>query len=68
MKNGFSRGSRQQAKASRPDGFIPRRRLAKERAGSAKNITPKREASKIETRRSERINGGIRQHEFHRQA
>ena len=46
-ENGFSRGSRQQAKASRPDGFSPRRRLAKERAGSAKNITPKRE-----TRRS----------------
>src|ERR1700731_2800830 len=47
MKNGLSRGSRQQANPSRPDGFSARCRLAKESAGSAKNITPKRD-----TRRS----------------
>jgi hypothetical protein len=47
MKNGFSLGSSQQAKARRPDGFSACRRLAKESVGSAKNITPKRE-----TRRS----------------
>ena len=45
MKNGFSRGSRQQMNASRPDGRNPFRILAKESAGSAKNITPNRETS-----------------------
>ena len=46
MKNGFSRGSRQQANASRPDGLSALRRLANDSTGSAKNITPKREASR----------------------
>ena len=56
MNNGFSRGSRQQANASRPDGRSALRMLANDSAGSAKNITPNREASKIETcrRRTDR--------------
>ena len=43
ISQGLSRGSRQQVNASRPVGFSALRRLAKLRAGSAKNITPKRE-------------------------
>src|SRR6266700_4735809 len=45
MKNGFSRGSRQQANVSRPEGFSALRMLANDTTGSDKNITPKREAS-----------------------
>ena len=46
MKNGFCLASRQQAKASRLRGFMPRRRLAKDFAGSAKNMTPNRETTR----------------------
>ena len=46
MKKGFWRGSRQQANASRPDRRIAFRIFAKDSAGSAKNITPNREASR----------------------
>src|SRR5947209_16676741 len=52
MKNGFSRGSRQQANASRPEGFNALRMLANDATGSAKNITPKREASRSKLRGS----------------
>jgi hypothetical protein len=45
MKNGFSRGSRQQANASRPEGRSALRMFANDSAGSAKNITPNRDAS-----------------------
>ena len=41
--SGFSAGGRQQTKAIRPPGLSALRILAKAAAGSAKNITPKRE-------------------------
>ena len=46
IKKGFSRGSRQQAKASRPDARSARRMFENDSTGSAKNITPNREASR----------------------
>jgi hypothetical protein len=44
--HGFSSRARQQSMTSRPPGFSARRRLAKAAAGSAKNMTPKRETSR----------------------
>jgi glycerate kinase len=52
MKNGFSRGSCQQAKASRPLFRIALRKLVNDATGSAKNITPKREASRSKLSRA----------------
>ena len=66
--SGFSRGSRQQANASRPDGFSARRRLAKERTGLGKKHHAEARGQKIKTCRIERIDRGVRQHEIDRQA
>ena len=55
MKNGFSRGSRQQAKASRPDGRIARRRLRKRKRRLGKEHHAEAGHQQIEAGRLERI-------------
>ena len=51
----------------RPDGRNALRKLAKETAGSAKNITPKRDTRRSKLAAVERIDRGVRQHEIERQ-
>ena len=57
------RGSRQQAKARRPPGRNPARILAKETAGSAKNITPNRENNRSARPGFEGIDSRVGAHE-----
>ena len=68
MKNGFSRGSRQQAKASRPDGRNAWRKLAKEQRRLGEEHHAEARGQQIEACGIERIDGRVRQHEIDRQA
>ena len=67
MNHGFSRGSRQQANASRPDGRSALRMIGERQRRIGKEHHAEPRGQQIEASRVERIDGGVRQHEIDRQ-